>query len=326
MTVLSILLGTVLVPAAVILFTAAGERLLARARPAVSRRVRPWFWLAPVIIGVGMVLVFPGIATLVLSFRGADGAGWTGLDNYLWALGSDVLPIFLNNAIWIIALPLGIIVMGTIMALLIDRVKYEVVARTLLVLPTAISLTAAGISWRLLYTWAPEGRTQLGAFNAVMQAIGLGPVPWMARPPAGGAEVLNTISLVVVGVWAGLGVAVLILSAAIKAVPTEYLEAARLDGASEQRVFFSIMLPVIWPSMLTVITTQVIAAIKVFDIVYVMTNGNGGTDVIANEMFGQLFRFPNDLGHASALAILLLVLALPIVWFNVRAASREMKA
>jgi alpha-glucoside transport system permease protein len=109
-------------------------------------------------------------------------------------------------------------------------------------------------------------------------------------------------------------------------VPAEYLEAARLDGAGELRVFFSITLPVIWPSMLTVLTTQVIAAIKVFDIVYVMTNGNGGTDVIANEMFGQLFHFPNDVGRASSLAIVLLLLALPVVWFNIRAARREVRA
>ncbi|MBZ4487761.1 sugar ABC transporter permease [Microbacterium sp. cx-55] len=325
MTVLSILIGTVLVPAAVILLTAVGERLLARARPVVARRIRPWFWLAPVIIGVGVVLVYPAIATLVLSFRSADSSAWTGLDNYLWALGSDVLPLFVNNAIWIIALPLGIVIVATIMAVMIDRVRYELVARTLLVLPTAISLTAAGISWRLLYTWAPEGRTQLGAFNAALQAIGFSPVPWTSRPPTD-APWLNTLALVVVGVWAGLGVAVLILSAAVKAVPAEYLEAARLDGAGEFRVFFLIVLPVIWPSMLTVITTQVIAAIKVFDIVYVMTNGNAGTDVVANEMFGQLFHFPNDIGHASSLAVLLLVLALPVVWFNVRAARREMNA
>jgi alpha-glucoside transport system permease protein len=325
MTVLSILIGTVLVPAAVVLLTAAGERLLARARPAVSRRIRPWFWLAPVIIGVGAVLVYPTVATLVLSFRSADSSAWTGLDNYLWALGSDVLPLFLNNAIWIVALPIGIVVIATVMAVMIDRVRYELFARTLLVLPTAISLTAAGISWRLLYTWAPEGRTQLGAFNAALQALGLSPVPWTSRPPTD-APWLNTLALVVVGVWAGLGVAVLILSAAVKAVPAEYLEAARLDGAGEFRVFFLIVLPVIWPSMLTVITTQVIAAVKVFDVVYVMTNGNGGTDVVANEMFGQLFHFPNDIGHASSLAVLLLVLALPVVWFNVRAARREMNA
>ncbi|MEV7692223.1 sugar ABC transporter permease [Microbacterium sp. NPDC089189] len=325
MTVLSILIGTLLVPAAVILVTAAGERFLGRARPAVVRRIRPWFWLAPVIVGVGIVLIYPGIATFVLSFRDADSSAWSGLDNYLWTFGSDVLPLFLNNAIWIVALPAGILVVGTLMAVLIDRVRYELVARTLLVLPTAISLTAAGISWRLLYTWAPEGRTQLGAFNAVLQALGFAPVPWTARPPTD-AQWLNTMALVMVGVWAGLGVAVLILSAAVKAVPTEYLEAARLDGASEMRVFFSITLPVIWPSMLTVITTQVIAAIKVFDVVYVMTNGNAGTDVIANEMFGQLFHYPNDIGRSSALAIVLLLLALPIVWFNIRAARREMHA
>ncbi|GAA1687669.1 sugar ABC transporter permease [Microbacterium sediminicola] len=322
MTVLSILIGTVLVPAAVIFFTAAGERLLSRARPTVARRIRPWFWLAPILIGLLAVLIYPAVATFVLSFRSADASAWSGLDNYLWALGSDVLPIFLNNAIWIVAMPLGIVVIGTVMAVMIDRVKYELVARTMLVLPTAISLTAAGIAWRLLYSWSPEGRTQFGLFNAILQAVGLAPVAWTARPPSD-AQWLNTLALVVVGVWAGLGVAVLILSAAVKAVPSEYLEAARLDGASEFRVFFTIVLPIIWPSMVTVITTQVIQAIKVFDIVYVMTNGNGGTDVVANEMFTQLFQFPNHVGQASALAILLLVLSLPIVWFNVRHARRE---
>jgi alpha-glucoside transport system permease protein len=199
MTVLSILIGMLLVPAAVILLTAAGERLLSRAHPRVARRVRPWFWLAPVLIGVVVVLVYPGIATFVLSFRGADGSGWSGLDNYAWVFGSEVLPMFVNNAIWIVAMPLGILVAGTVMAILIDRVRYELVARTLLVLPTAISLTAAGISWRMLYSWAPEGRTQLGAVNAVLQAVGLAPVPWTSRPPSD-APWLNTLALVVVGV------------------------------------------------------------------------------------------------------------------------------
>jgi alpha-glucoside transport system permease protein len=322
MTILSILIGIVLVPAVVILLTAAGERVLRRLRPRAARRIRPWFWLLPVLIGISVVLLYPAIATLVLSFRSSDSTRWSGLDNYLWALGSDVLPLFLNNAIWVIALPVGILVLGTAMAVLIDRVRYELLARTLLVLPTAVSLTAAGISWRLLYTWAPEGRTQLGAFNAALQALGLAPVTWLSRPPSG-AEWLNTLALVMVGVWAGLGVAVLILSAAVKAVPAELLEAARLDGAGELRAFFAITLPVIWPSVLTVLTTEVIAAIKVFDVVYVMTNGNSGTDVVGNAMFTQLFKYPNDIGQASALAILLLVLTLPIVWFNIRSAKRE---
>jgi alpha-glucoside transport system permease protein len=325
MTVLSILVGLVLVPAAVLLLTAVGERLLGRARPALARRIRPWFWLAPVLLGLVVVLVYPALATLVLSFRNGDASEWSGLDNYVWALGGDVLPLLANNAMWIIVLPLGIVAVGIVMAVMIDRVRYELVARTILVLPTAISLTAAGISWRMLYAWSPEGRTQLGLFNAALAALGLAPIPWSARPPSD-AQWLNSVALIVVGVWAGLGIAVLILSAAVKAVPSELLEAARLDGAGEFRVFFAIMLPVIWPSVLTVGTTQVILAIKTFDIVYVMTNGNAGTDVVANEMFRQLFQFPNDVGQASALAILLLVLSLPVVWFNVRAVRREMAA
>jgi alpha-glucoside transport system permease protein len=322
MTVLSILIGAVFLPAAVLLVTAAGERVLGSLPPARQRRIRPWFWLAPVLVGAAVVLVYPTVTTVVLSLRSADSSRWSGLDNYLWALGDDVLPIFANNVIWFIALPVGIVVVATAMAVLIDRVRYEVVARTLLVLPTAVSLTAAGVSWRLLYTWAPEGRTQLGALNAVLGVFGLDPVAWIARPPSD-AQWLNTVALVVVAVWAGLGVAVLILSAAVKAVPKELLEAARLDGAGEWRVFAAITLPTIWPSVLTVATTQVIAGVKVFDVVYVMTNGNAGTNVVANEMVAQLFQYPNDIGHASAIAVLLLLLTVPVAWFNIRSARKE---
>jgi alpha-glucoside transport system permease protein len=317
-----LLVGVVVVPAAVILITAAGERLLARLPHRARRRIRPWFWLAPVLLLVAVVLVYPALATLWLSFRSPSGAHWVGLDNYAWTFGSDTLPTLANNVLWLVLLPLGIIVVATAMAVLIDRVRYEVVARTLLVLPTAVSLTAAGISWRMLYAWAPATWPQLGMVNAVLVALKLPPVPWTSRPPTD-LQALNSVALVVVAVWAGLGVAVLILSAAIKAVPVELLEAARLDGANEWRAFTAITLPQIWPSVLTVLTTQVIGALKVFDVVYVMTNGNSGTQVVANTMFSQLFDYPNQIGHASAIAVVLLVCALPVVWFNIRSIRRE---
>jgi len=317
-----LLVGVLLVPAVVLLLAAAGERALHRIDHRVAQRLRPWGWLTPVLVAVVAVLVYPTVLTLVRSLRGADGTGFVGLDNYLWALTGDNLRSLLNNALWVVLLPLGVVLLGLVMAVLIDRVRYERTARSLLVLPTAISLTAAGISWRLLYSWSPEGRTQLGVLNAVLTKLGLSPVPWIARPPSD-MQWLNTVALIGVGVWAGLGLSVLVLSAAVKAVPEELLEAARLDGAGEIRVFLNITLPFVWPSVLTVATTQFTAAVKTFDVVYVMTNGGAGTNVVANQLYTELFRYPSDLGHASAIAVLLLVVTLPVVWFNIRSIRRE---
>lgn len=325
MDVLTLIIGVVLIPAAVLTATVAGERLLGRLSRPVRDRVRPWFWIAPVIAIAGAIIAYPVCVTFVLSFRDATGKAWNGIANFSWVFGAQTLPTLADNLLWVVLLPIGIIVVGLSMAVLIDRVRYEIAARTLLVLPTAISLTAAAISWQMLYAWSPQGTTQLGLFNAVLGAFNIPPIPWTARPP-GDAQWLNTISLVAVSVWAGLGIAVLILSAAVKAVPAELLEAARLDGASEWRTFWGVTLKSIWPSVLTVLTTQVMAALKIFDVVYVMTNGNSGTQVVANTLVSQLFNFPPQLGRASALAVVLMACALPVVWYNIRSIKREASA
>ncbi|HXH34209.1 MAG TPA: sugar ABC transporter permease [Plantibacter sp.] len=322
MLIVPFLLGTVVIPAVVIIFTTAGERLLVRFSPTTQRRIRPWFWLAPIIIVVGVILLYPIVSSVMLAFAGPDGTGNVGFDNFAWAFGESMRPLLLNNIIWLVLLPAALVVLGIVLAVLIDRVRYEAVARVILVLPTAISFVAASVTWRALYAYAPEGRTQLGLFNALRQLVGLEPVPWIARPPSD-AQWLNTVALVVVAAWAGLGIALLVLSAAVKAVPTELLEAARLDGANEFRAFWNVTLPAIWPSVLTVLTTQIIAAIKIFDVVYVMTNGNNGTNVVANQMYGELFNRPEQLGHAAAIAIVLLVVATPIIWFNIRSVRQQ---
>jgi alpha-glucoside transport system permease protein len=322
MLLIPFIAGTVVIPAVVLLVTAAGERLLSRLTNVAQRRLRPWFWLAPVIVMTGTVMLFPILTSVVLSFSGSDGTGWAGLENFLWAFGDTMRPVVLNNVIWLVLLPIGITAVGIILAVLIDRVRYEALARTILVLPTAISFVAATVTWRQLYTFAPEGRTQLGLFNAIGQFFGAAPVPWISRAP-GDVQWLNSVALVVVAIWAGLGVALLILSAAVKAVPAELLEAARLDGASELKTFWNITLRAIWPSVLTVLTTQIIAGIKIFDVVYVMTNGSNGTNVVANQMYGELFNRPAQLGHAAAIAIVLLVVASPIIWFNIRSVRHQ---
>jgi alpha-glucoside transport system permease protein len=183
---------------------------------------------------------------------------------------------------------------------------------TLIILPTAISFTAAAIIWRQFYSFQPDGSEQLGLLNALWTLIpGNKPVPWLQAP------LVNSLCLIFVALWASLGLAALIISAAVKNVPSELVEAARLDGAGPWRILLSITLPSITPALLVVLTTEVIFSLKVFDIVYVMTNGNFGTDTVANRMYSELFT-TSHLGHASAIAVLLLIAALPVVFLNIR--------
>lgn len=307
-----LLLGAVLIPAAVYLLLGLGERVLTLAGFGTSRRLRPWLWLFVPLLLIAVVLVYPLLRTVVLAFAGPDGHGWVGLRNLGWVFSGELLGVLGNNLVWLVVFPLLTLVLALVVAVCFDRVRYERVAMTLIVLPTAISFTAGSIVWRQIYSYQPEGTPTRGLLNALWTLLpGARPVAWLQTP------LVNTLALIVVAVWAGLGVAALILSAAVKSVPAELLEAARLDGAGEVRNFFAIVLPSIAPAVLVVVTTEVIFALKIFDIVYVMTNGNYGTDTLANSMYRELFAV-NDFGHASAIAVVLLVLALPVVVVNIR--------
>lgn len=307
-----ILIGAIGIPAVVYLLLGVGEKVLAGLTPATARRLRPWVWLLVPMALVGLILLYPLLKTIVLSFTGADGSEWVGAENFVWAFRGEMLQVVGNNIIWVIVFPVATLVLALLVALLFDRVRYERFAMTIIILPTAISFTAGSIVWRQLYSYQPEGAEQLGLLNALWTLIpGNEPIPWLQTSP------LNTLCLIFVAVWAALGVAALILSAAVKNVPAELVEAAKLDGAGEIRIFTAITLPSIAPAVLVVITTEIIFALKIFDIVYVMTNGNFDTNVLANAMYHQLF-LVNDLGHASAIAVILLIVALPVVIINIR--------
>jgi alpha-glucoside transport system permease protein len=288
-----------------------GERILTRFTPRRSHGIRPWIWLLVPLAVIALILVYPLVATLVYAFFDATGQGWAGLSNFVWAFGDQMIQVLGNNVIWLFVFPVATVVLALIVAVLFDRVKYEKVAMTLIILPTAISFTAGSIIWRQIYSYKPTGTAQTGVLNGLWTLTGAQPVPWLQTP------VVNTLCLIFVAVWSSLGVASLILSAAVKNVPGELVEASRLDGAGEWRIFRSITLPAILSAVLVVVTTEVIFALKVFDIVYVMTNGNFGTDTIANKMYSELFA-ANNLGHASAIAVILLVVALPVVIINIR--------
>lgn len=305
-----VVLGAIGIPILVYLALGMGEAILATLPAGFARHSRPWLWLFIPIALVVTILIFPVIVTIYTSFADARAETWVGTDNYSWAFSGSMLDIVGNNLVWLIAFPLITLVLALATAALFDKVRYEPLAMTIVILPTAISFTAGSVIWTQMYSFQPSGTPQIGTFNAVRGMFGLDPIPWLIAP------VINNLALIFIAVWLQLGIATLILSSAIKNVGTDMIEAARLDGAGEWRVFFAMVLPNILPSVLVVLTTMIIAALKVFDIVYVMTAGNYGTDVIANKLYYELFA-ANNLGHASAIAVVLLFSALPIAFINI---------
>ncbi len=208
--------------------------------------------------------------------------------------------------------------LALVAAILMDRVRYEKIARTFLILPTAISFVAGAIIWKMIYVYAPPSMPQVGTANALMKVFGHAPTAWLLD------RSVNNYALIGVAVWMSMGVATLILSAGVKAIPSDLSEAARIDGAGELAIFRYVTLPSLWPTILVVLTTEAIFSLKVFDIIYVMTNGAFGTDVIANRMYSELFVREN-LGTASAIAVLLLIMASPVIIMNIRQMRREAK-
>jgi alpha-glucoside transport system permease protein len=293
--------------------------------PKIMRQgtIVPWMYVAPALVVMIVFIVYPMITTLYLSFLSADGARsaaaectagqpcWGIFENYRYALTSPImLQAFGNNLLWMILMVSGTIVVGLLVAVLADRVPYERVAKAIIFLPMAISFVGAGVIWKFVYDYG-TGRVQIGLLNAILTALGLQPVAWLQTVG------VNNLALIVVGVWMWSGFCMTILSAALKGVPTEILEASRVDGASEWRVFRAIIVPMIMPTIAVVATTMVINVLKIFDIVYVMTGGNFGTEVIANRMYQEMYNAFRT-GRATAIAVVLILLIIPFIYFNIR--------
>jgi alpha-glucoside transport system permease protein len=277
-------------------------------------KVRPWLWLAPAIGFLIVFLVYPTIGTFIRSLQNQAGDMWVGLANYQWfASDSGTLGALKNNVIWVVLLTLLTVGFGLLVAVLVDRVRYESIAKSTIFVPLAISATASGVIWKFMYDYQPPGTPQTGTLNAIIAPLGLGPVPWLTVSDFS----LNTILLIVVSTWVWTGFCMVIISAALKGINPELLEAARVDGANEWQVFRQIMFPLLTPTIAVVATTIVITALKAFDVVYVMTNGNFDTQVIANAMYQTMFNF-GDFGRASAIAIVLMVAIIPVMALNIR--------
>lgn len=310
MRLISLIAAILAVPAVLAAYIYMVERAMRHGRGAL----RPWLWMAPSLAILAALLVYPIVTTLVLSFENAKSTAFVGLQNYMHVFTDQgMLVVLRNNLLWLVFFTIGTLGFGLLLALLSDRIRWEKAAKAAVFIPMAISFVAAGIIWKFMFEYRPAGQPQIGTVNAVLSALspGFQPKAWLFDKGT------NNASLIVVGIWMWTGFAMVILSAGLKGIPVELLEAARIDGAGEVQVFFRIILPLAAPTIAVVATTLMVNVLKIFDIVYVMTNGALGTEVIANRMYKELFNYRN-FGRASAIAMLLLVAVVPVVAMNIR--------
>lgn len=310
------------------------------AKPRVSAvmkqgKLTPWLYLLPALIVMSFFIVYPMINTIALSFQNKDSTAsaattcregepcWGIFENYRYALTAELdtssfqstwqsfwTSSYGNTLKWIVFMVSGTVVLGLLIAVLVDRVKYEPLAKAVIFMPMAISFVGAGVIWKFMYSYG-TGQVQIGLLNAIITGLGFDPVPFLSTVG------VNTFMLIVVGVWMWTGFCMTVLSSALKAVPGELLEAARIDGANEIQVFFRIMLPIISPTVVVVITTMVINVLKLFDIVYVMTGGNFKTQVIANRMYTEMYK-NFQTGRGTAIAVVLVLAIIPFIFMNIK--------
>lgn len=282
-----------------------------------KRRTDIWQSLAfvlPALLLLGVGLIYPAIRTMYQSLFDRTTDEFLGLDNFTEIFtSSDMLIVLRNTAVWVILTPIVATFIGLVYAVLVDRSRVEAFAKSVIFLPMAISLVGASIIWRYVYEYRPDQQNieQVGLLNQVLVWVGLEPRHFLVDTP------LNTIFLIVIMVWVQAGFAMTVLSAAIKAIPSDITEAAQLDGLTGVRMFRYITVPSIRPALIVVMTTISIGTLKVFDIVRTMTGGQFDTSVVANEFYTQGFQL-GDAGLASALAVILFILVIPIVAYNIR--------
>jgi alpha-glucoside transport system permease protein len=295
------------------------ERLLGHMSPRRRNLVRPWMWLAPGFVLLAGFLVYPVLHTFFLSFLNSDSSRFVGLDNFRYIFTArSMLTVLRNNVLWLSAFPCATVTIGLAIAVLTDRVRYQWAVKAAVFVPMAISLVAAGVIWKFMYQYQPAGAAQTGTVNSLLSVLvpDFQPRAWLFD------KSLNNPALIVVLVWMWVGFAMVILYAALKGIDEALLEAARIEGASDFQIFFKIILPLMMPTVVVVMTTLVINVLKVFDVVYVMTNGSLDTDVIANRMYKEMFNY-NDFGRAAAFGTLLLLAIIPVMIINIRRFGRE---
>ena len=278
--------------------------------------VRPWLFLFPAMFALGLYLVYPVVGSFVRSLYNRSGNDFVGLGNYT-ALAQDDLfrTAVLNNFLWCLFVPAAATFLGLLVAQLTDRLSWGNFAKSLIFMPMAISFVGASLIWKFVYAYDED----IGIINAIRDTLGMMPIDPMQIP------FWNNFFLMIILVWIQTGFAMVILSAALRGIPEETIEAAILDGASPMQVFMKIKVPQIMGTIAVVWTTITIVVLKVFDIVFVMTNGQWGTQVLANLMYDWMFRGSPDYGRGSAIAIVLMILVTPIMVWNIRNARKEVR-
>ena len=311
-TLVAVIIG---VPAVLAAYIVGGEYLVRLLPDKLRPSVRPWIWVGPALAFVGFFLVYPVFGTAYRSLFDLGGNSFVGLSNYVTQLsgfpsGGSWIAIR-NNVFWLVFFTVLVLAFGLLFAVLTDRVSYESPIKSLIFMPMAISFVAIALIWKFMYSYQPPGEPQTGTVNAILGAFHQDPRLWVQDP-----NVANQ-ALIVAAVWGFVGFAMVILSAALKGIPGDLLEAARVDGAGELTIFRRVIFPLMMPTIVVVGTTLVIFALKAFDVVYVMTNGNYDTDVLANRMY-KLLTASQDFGDASAVAIILVAAVIPVLIFNLR--------
>ena len=282
-----------------------------------EERVKPYVFVGPAVVLVGFFLIYPAIRTIVFSFANSDSTAFIGLKNYTDLLGSSdfVSGALLNTLLWMIVVPASTVALGLAVAVLADRLqpRAEKFTKSIIFLPMAISLVGASTIWNFVYEARPKGTGQIGLLNGILDAFGIDPVAWLQLSQAH----VNSLLLMVIMIWSQVGFSMVLLSAAVKGVPEDTIEAGRIDGASEKRIFFNIIVPQIWATVITVFITVLIGVMKIFDVVYVTTNGNFNTDVISVRFFTELFTNGNN-GYAATIVVMLMIAIVPVMIYQVR--------
>jgi alpha-glucoside transport system permease protein len=281
--------------------------------------IRPWLFLAPALLFLTLYLIYPAIQTFIWSFFNKDSTAFIGVENYRWAFADEQFrqSIF-NNFLWLLVVPAACTLAGLIIAVLTDRIWWGNLAKSLIFLPLAISFVGASVIWKFVYDYRDAAQDQIGLLNAIVTWFGGDPQVWISMP------FWNNFFLMVILIWIQTGFATVILGAALRGVPEDTIEAATIDGASPFKIFYRIVVPQIMGTIIVVWTTITVLVLKVFDIVLTMTNGQWGTQVLANLMYDWMFR-GFDYGKSAAIAIIIMVAVLPIMIWNIRQANSENK-
>jgi alpha-glucoside transport system permease protein len=286
--------------------------VVSRVRGRANLGVTVLAFVGPALLMVAFGLVYPAVVTLNQSFQNADSTQYVGLDNYSTLLQvEEYQRVLINTFIWVLLVPFAATLIGLVYAVLVDRTRTESLSKALVFIPMAISMVGASIIWRFVYDYRPTNANQIGLANEILKRLGLDTYQFLLNDP------WNTFFLIVVMIWIQAGFAMTVLSASIKAIPDDIIEAAKLDGVSGMQMFRFITIPSIRPGMIVVLTTIAIGTLKVFDVVRTMTGGRFKTSVVANEFYTQAFRYDNA-GLGAALAVLLFILVTPIIVYNVR--------